>query len=293
MSFLRKKEASWQSNSPVKNVTRRDFVRQTAMTLGSLSALPRFAYTPALFSNEFFPDETSVRVDNEKLLLQNSAISAEWQLHPGGLEWIEIRDKRSGTSLHAPGPVFKLSFTDGTTADSSTLSLAAGPRIEKLHAVPSASRFSERIPGHQIVANFRDSNAKFEVQWRAILREGSHYIREELTLKANNADLPLREITPIYMGAPSGRVLGSVDGSPVVVESWFRLRTPSQPKHCRKWPRTVQTSPAPSAESRPKHHLFFRGWCHWSGSASPRLSALCRTGARSSVPNFSALQLLV
>jgi hypothetical protein len=215
MSVVRNKRAGWQSNPPLKNATRREFV-QTALTLGGLFALPQLPYPLALFS-----DETSAHVNNDKLVLQNSLISAEWQLQPGGLKWIQIRDKHNGTSLHAPSQVFKLVFTDGTTADSNKLSIAGAPRVEKLHAIPSASRFSERIPGHQIITDFRDSNGKFEVQWRAVLREGSHYIRQELTLKANSADLPLREIVPIYMEAPNGRVIGSVDGSPIVFESWF------------------------------------------------------------------------
>jgi hypothetical protein len=221
MSTARNKEASRQNNSPLKSVTRRDFVRQSALTLGSLSVLPQFAYTPAFLSNESFSDQTSASVNNEKLLLQNSAISAEWQLQPGGLKWIQIRDKRNGSSLHVPSPVFKLVFTDGTTADSSSLSIVAAPRVEKLQAIPNASRYSERIHGHQIVADFRDSNGKFEVQWRAILREGSHYVRQELTLKANSADLRLREIIPIDMAAPSAHVVGSVDGSPIVADNWF------------------------------------------------------------------------
>jgi hypothetical protein len=216
MSFARSNEAGLQINPSLKNVTRRDFVRQSALTFGSLSTLSQFAHPLALFL-----DETSAHVDNEKLVLQNAKISAEWQFQSGGLKWIQIRDKRSGASLRASGQVFKLVFTDGTTADSSTLSVAAAPRIEKLRAIPTASRSSERIPGHQIVADFRDSNGQFEIQWRAILREGSHYIRQELTLKANNADLPLREIIPIYTEAPNGRVMGSVDGSPIVIESWF------------------------------------------------------------------------
>jgi hypothetical protein len=221
MRVVRNNGASCQSMSLLNNVTRRIFMRQTALTVGSFSALPWFAHSPALFSNEFFSDETTASVKNEKLILQNSAISAEWQLQPGGLKWIQIRDKRNGASLQAPSLVFKLTFTDGTTTDSSALSIAAAPRVEKLRAIPTASRFSERIPGHQIVADFRDSNGRFEVQWRAILREGSRYIRQELTPKANNADLPLREIIPIYMEAPSGRVAGTVDGSPIVAGTWF------------------------------------------------------------------------
>ena len=216
MNVTRNKDVSWQGNSPLKDVTRRDFVRQTALTLGSLSALPQFHRSLALFS-----DETSAHVDNDKLVLQNSAISAEWQLQPGGLKWIQIRDKRNGISLRISSPVFKLVFTDGMTADSSTLFIAAAPRVEKLPAIPAASRFSQRVPGHQIVAEFRDSNGRFEVQWRAVLREGSHYIRQELTLKASSADQLLREVIPIYMAAPGARVVGTVDGSPIVVDSWF------------------------------------------------------------------------
>jgi hypothetical protein len=40
-------------------------------------------------------------------------------------------------------------------------------------------------------------------------------------LKANSADLPLREIIAIFIEAPNARVVGSVDGSPIVAENWF------------------------------------------------------------------------
>jgi hypothetical protein len=216
MNVVRNKRAGWQSNPTLKNATRREFVQQTALTLGGSFALSQLPHPLALFS-----DETSAHVNKDKLVLQNSAISAEWQLQPSGLKWVQIRDKRNGTSLHAPSQVFKLVFTDGTTVDSSKLSIAGTPRVEKLNAIPGASRFSERIPGHQIIVDFRDSNGRFEVQWRAILREGSHYVRQELMLKANRADLPLREIIPVDLEAPGGHVVGSVQGSPIVVESWF------------------------------------------------------------------------
>ena len=216
-----KKELSLQNHWPQKTMTRRDFVRHAALTLGGISILPRFPLGLALFGNEFLQDEVSARVINDRPTLQNSAISAQWQLQSGGLNWIEIRDKCNGAILRGPGTAFQLTLADGSRFDSSTLRISTAPRVEKLREVPGAPRYSERVPGHQIVAEFRDSKGRFEVEWRAILREGSHYIRQELTLRASRADLPLREVIPIDIEAPSGRVAGTVDGSPIVVDTWF------------------------------------------------------------------------
>ena len=107
-----------------KTVTRRDFVRQTSLTLGSCAPLPHFHLGFGSFPNAFFFDETSARVNGKQLSLQNDSIAAEWRLSSNGLLWIEIRDKHSGDSLRVPSPAFKLTFTDGTSIDSNALRIA-------------------------------------------------------------------------------------------------------------------------------------------------------------------------
>jgi len=202
-------------------LTRRNFVRQTALSAAGLSALPHFLQALAIPSLESSMDQASARIDGAKLTLQNSAISGEWQAQSSGLHCIEIRDKRNGKSLASPGPAFKLSFQDGGSVDSNALRLAKTPRAEKLSVNPNASRLSERLPGHQLTALLRSSDGKREVEWRAILREGAHYIRQELTIKATTVDLSLRDVILIDRTDQTARVVGTVDGSPIVSETWF------------------------------------------------------------------------
>jgi hypothetical protein len=200
-------------------LTRREFVRQTALVLGTFPTLPKYAC--GISPHDILADETSAQANDRRLLLQNSLISAEWQLESSGLKWIAITDKRSGKGLNTSGPAFTLKFSDGSSPDSTALRIASIPHAEKLLGDPHASRYSERVPGYQITALLSNSKGNIEVEWRAILRDGSHYIRQELTIKAADADLPLREVILIDLKAPDGRVVGSVDGSPIVFENWF------------------------------------------------------------------------
>jgi hypothetical protein len=207
--------------STLQTLTRREFARQAALTISSLSIVPRKFCGPAFLSNEASTDAVSARLNHDKLTLQNAAISAEWQLPAGGLQLMEVRDQRGGTVLHVANPAFKLVLSDATTIDATALRVAGAPRIETLQPTPHAARYSEGLRGKQIAALFRNADGKLQVQWRATLREGSHYIRQELTLMANGADLPLREIIPIDIEAPSAHVAGIVDGSPIVADAWF------------------------------------------------------------------------
>lgn len=56
--------------------------------------------------------------------------------------------------------------------------------IEDLEGNPSAIRGSEHFAGKSIVANFTYGTEALKVTWRAILRDGSHYLRTTLTFQA-------------------------------------------------------------------------------------------------------------
>jgi len=220
-SVVRDKNARETSKKPASKVTRRCFVRQAALTTGSFAILPPFLRALAPSGIELRADQTSAQVRDSRLTLQNSWISGEWQAQASGLTGVEIRDKRNNKSLHIPGPAFRLIFLDGTSVDSNFLHLASAPRAEKIPANPNASRYSERLPGHQLTALLQSSDGKWQIEWRAILREGSHYIRQGLVLTAASIDLSLREVVLIDVPAPAARVIGTVDGSPIVSENWF------------------------------------------------------------------------
>ena len=70
-------------------------------------------------------------------------------------------------------------------------------RVENLKAEPKSPQLSRRVPGKAVSAVFIDNNTDgaYTVEWRMELRDGSHYLREELTVKAKK-DTTLTSISP-------------------------------------------------------------------------------------------------
>jgi hypothetical protein len=71
------------------------------------------------------------------------------------------------------------------------------------------------------VVVLRDREGRLGAIWRALLRDGSHYVREEVTFTALRDDLAVGEITLIDLPLRGAAVSGSVKGSPVTAGPWF------------------------------------------------------------------------
>ena len=57
--------------------------------------------------------------------------------------------------------------------------------------------------------------------WRAILRDGANYLRQELEIAAVAEGLAIAEVTWLDAVLPGARVVGRVDGSPIVAGDLF------------------------------------------------------------------------
>ena len=104
---------------------------------------------------------------------------------------------------------------------SSKMRLLEAPKIENLLAQPRAARFSERVPGRAISASFEDAQHGLRATWRAILRDGSHYIRQEVEFSSMKESLPITTVTMLDLSVAGAAVAGSVDGSPITSGTWF------------------------------------------------------------------------
>ena len=206
-------------------MTRRDFIERGAMGAAAV-------VTPRLFDafgNLARRDaqrganygEVHASINGATLRIDNEFIAAEWNA-VNGLRLVRVIDKRSNERMDTrEAAAFWISFEGLASVSSSGMKITARPRVEALDAAPNASRYAERIGGKQIVAELTDEKSTVAVTWRAILREGSHYVRQEITVKAVSADLPIDEICLIDLPLENARVAGSVRGSPVVHGNWF------------------------------------------------------------------------
>lgn len=156
-----------------------------------------------------------------KLSLSNDALGAEWTAESGKLKFVQLRDRLGDQSLTIPDEMFVIRLKDGRKLRSSEMSLASKPAVQDLDANSNASRWSEQMPGKKIMATLEASSAHLSVVWAAVLRDGSNYLRQEITLRAVGADVPIAEVDLITWKLPEAKVVGSVAGSPVVARNVF------------------------------------------------------------------------
>ncbi len=96
-----------------------------------------------------------------------------------------------------------------------------GPKLMDLQPEPHNPRAGSHLQGKAIMAKLRDPQTGIHVMWRAVLRDGSNYIREEITLMTSSSQVTLSGIQLLDRQAPSATKLGSVPGSPVIAGDWF------------------------------------------------------------------------
>ena len=161
------------------------------------------------------------RIQGREISIENEFVATRWELSLSGLRLMQIRDVRSGTAIDGPGPAFSVGLATGALIASSAMRLVGPAKIQELTADPRAACVSERLAGRVITASFEDAHRRLRATWRAVLREGSHYIRQEVQFESLKQRLPIAEVTMLDLDVPRATVVGTVKGSPVTCDTWF------------------------------------------------------------------------
>ncbi len=138
------------------------------------------------------------------------------QLLPGAL-----RDQQTGQTVRLGRDLFTLMLTNGEFLASGGFKLTAPPRTRPLSVNPDASRRAEQLPGRELVAELTDAARQVMVTWRAVLRDGSRYLRQEFTVTAGSKGFPLGGLMLLELKLNGAHATGTVDGSPVATETTF------------------------------------------------------------------------
>ena len=157
-----------------------------------------------------------MHVRDGTITIGNAAVSGTWDVRNSAFTTRRITDRINGREFHPAPPAFLLSIGDTEHIAADSMRIASGPRAERLAARPNASRLAEHSAGWQVVLTLRDPDDRVEATWRAVLRDGSRYLRQEVSLSALRAPLPVRSITMVDLALPGAEVVGLVKGSPVV-----------------------------------------------------------------------------
>ncbi len=155
------------------------------------------------------------------LSLSNRMLEAQWSVADGKLTGRKVMVYGTGAEIALPRDPFLVLLKDGTFVCASEMTLTDGPRVQGLRADPTASRSAEHFAGQTILLRLQDPGRKISVVWRALLRDGSNYVRQEITLSAINDDQPIAEVRLFDGSLPGASVIGSVKGSPVTLGDFF------------------------------------------------------------------------
>ena len=211
--------------------SRREFLDRSgrlALSLGVLRTVDRLGAARA--DSDVGVLKAAAVLQDRTFMLGNESILTSWNLVNGSLHPAKLTDRMHRADLPLSSEVFTLTLGTGpnaSTLPASAFRIVGDPRRDDLAANPAASRLSERVPGQSVSVTLRDADGRIEVQWRGVLRDGSAYVRQELTVKALGGEVPVREISLFDFMAPRTWVAGTVRGTPIVVgDAYYAFEHP-------------------------------------------------------------------
>jgi hypothetical protein len=177
--------------------------------------------TAALFSAAVAAGLIASELRAAEFSLANDQVTVTCATKGGRLLPGCLQDKKTGQVVKLGVDLFSLVLTNADILHSSDFKLAGKPRVLPLADNPAASRFAERLPGKELVAELTSADGNLQVTWHAILRDGSRYLRERVEIKAGKNPLPLKAVGLLETPNVTAHATGTVDGSPVADATTF------------------------------------------------------------------------
>ncbi|MBR6140842.1 MAG: hypothetical protein IKQ37_03635 [Bacteroidaceae bacterium] len=201
-------------------------MKQTLSLFFAFSLFHLFAFSQSVI----FPQEQQAGVATSSVVgatytLGNDLLSASFVLSDGKLTFGGCE----AMGLKPSEDLFSIRLGNGTEVKSSAMTLK-GVEAEDLFPDASAAKGSLKLPGKSIKATYTQGN--LTLTWRAVLRDGSHYLRTELelTAKANvamNAVIPMHYTVDNSSGEQAPAVVGNTRGAVIASDKIFAgLETP-------------------------------------------------------------------
>jgi len=178
-----------------------------------------------IFPQEQQAGTANSSVINDTYTLSNDLLSASF-IHADGLLTFGGCE---AMGLKASGDLFSIRLGNGTEVTSSQMTLEDVKAVDCV-VEDAAAKASLKLPGKAIEASYTYGDLR--LTWRAVLRDGSHYLRTELELTAvknvaMNAIIPMRYTVDNSSSEQAPAVVGNTRGAVIASDKIFAgLETP-------------------------------------------------------------------
>jgi hypothetical protein len=168
------------------------------------------------------PGEARARWDGRRLVMENQILTTSWDFGPEGRGLAEVVDRLAGRTYRPrTSDACEVRLADGRSIPLSKLRRTGKPELTKLDAQPDSVRQCGRFAGWAFTLPCLSDDSTFRLDWQILLRDGSNYIQQRVTLHAAEKPLLVEEVTLLELHAPTAEVGGKVVGSPIVADTLF------------------------------------------------------------------------
>ena len=179
-----------------------------------------------IFPQEKQPGKATLTEQTGEYTLGNDLLTAKFVNQDGKLMFAGVPE----LGLQPGTEIFKIRLGDGTEVPASDMKLE-NVSILNLKGDKNAVKGAKKLNGQAIEANFAYGN--LDIVWRAVLRDGSHYLRTEMDLTAKE-DVAMHSIVPMIYnvdnqnGKAVPEVVGNTRGAVIASNRIFAgLETPT------------------------------------------------------------------
>jgi hypothetical protein len=138
--------------------------------------------------------------------VSNRTLRAQLASSPGKSE-LQIRDIPANHTISIP-EIFAITLQDGSSLQPA-----------RLHW--DSSFHPEAAEVKTICADLSDEHSGARFHWCLLAQEDRNYMREQLTIQAGAADLPIAQVRLLEFTDPEAHVIGTVKGSPIADDAMF------------------------------------------------------------------------
>ncbi|HEX7412229.1 MAG TPA: hypothetical protein VF298_08830, partial [Bacteroidales bacterium] len=166
------------------------------------------------------PGTAVLVIDSKNITLQNNVLKQSWKVVNNKLVSEKLSDIPGNTNIDLSTSDLFYVIVDGKLLKSSEFEMQTTPVEYMLIPNKGSARLSQSLSGRAVKAMLTSKDRKLNVQWTAILRDGSNYVQQQFVFSTNQPDLNVSEYY-FELQIPGKASAGTVDGSPVTFGNYF------------------------------------------------------------------------
>ncbi len=152
------------------------------------------------------PGAAEAQTNGAIATIGNKLFTAKFEPKGMGLVFKGMKTAKGEEVLQGGTNIFTFNLQDGTQLTSANMTMS-DIAIEELKPNSKTPVYSKNLPGKALTATFTNRQKGVSVVWKAILRDDSHYLRQQYTIKTEHPT-HFKALVPMqYRFAPHGQTV--------------------------------------------------------------------------------------